>query len=541
MGRVQSPQKELVMKTKYEDMGDRPFLLVPVFDERVRNCPLDSVGALVYGYLLFLRRNKKPDRRCVCRTRIGLSLRLDKKAVDKAVRGLIEGGLVVEAAGRVQAAEPRDDSPCWFRRQARWKGEWYEGFVYDRVFLPHSSTTLSVKTNHLFWHLVRIGFPLQCMPGYHMAGGHPNEPPRYLTREYLARGLNCCPRTVSRGLERLRQLRLISIQQLSRNRFVVGIPPINESAVLWRDEWKKTSRESEVTPEVTARSLFAVPSAERLTPADETQKEVWLFARSQGIRGKLLEEIITKVVKYRVSPREWKPLLKLAAKIHAENKEKDPERFSASHCGFLFKTMLEDLIEQQAAHKEVVGEYLGRPESLPEMESRLYMANLRMTPMANRLVRRAVTEEQLPLRNGGCVPCRIGWDDVYEITKVAKKDYEMFRHRIASRIFDFGQGNVDCEWYDAWMSQEQIPEWNDSPLVRLGLRPSDFDRLRGVAEKLVKTVIDHDDVVRIRMAADMLIKSGCDEAAGNTADDLTRAITDVFHRVRAACEKKQGV
>lgn len=518
------------MKTKYQDMGDRAFLLVPVFDERVKDRPLDSVGALVYAYLLFLARNKKPERRSASRTKISLSLRLDKKAVDKAVGILIQGGLVHELGSRVEAVESGAVSCGWFRRRKKSSGRWYDGFVVDRVFLPKSSTTLSVRTNQLFWRLMRISHPVARMPGYHQAGAHPDRPPRHLSAKYLARGLGCDRRTATRSLGRLRRLKLITILQVGPKKFVVGIPPIGESAALWRDGWTRAGRKEEPV-EITAESLFLVPSPETLEPAKETQTRVGLCATAYGITGKILEEITTTVTEHRVPPSDWEPLLKLADQIHRENREKDPDRFKTRHCGRLFKSMLADLVAKRAAGEKIASENVHRYPSYDEMESRRLLDGLRVTHKANMLLRRAVSEETLPLRHGGCIPCGLMWEHVRLIATAAEGDYEKFREDIADRIFGDSDNRADCPWYVAWMNERQIPDWDHAPLEALGLGRWDFGRVQSHAEELVGTICDWKDGARARNLANLLIKYGCKEAAGASGDKVLEAMTGAFDRV----------
>ena len=521
------------METKYEVMGARPFLLVPVFDERVKDCPLDSVGALVYAYLVHLARNKKPDRRSTSRTNAAVSLRLDKKAVDRAVGLLIEAGLVLEQGTAIQAVEPGEGSRGWFRRRHDHKGPWFEGFVYDRVFLPRSSTVLSVRTNHLFWHLVRISYAVERMPGHHMVGGHPENPPKYLTAEYLANGLNCDPRTVTRGLKRLQRLKLIKSQRWGRNRFVVGIPPLRAVGVHWRDDWNRVRREVEPPPEITAESLFAVPSPERLEPAVEIQSDVGLFATAYGIRGQILEEIVTEVVKHRVSPREWKPLLKLSSEIHARNHEKDPQKYPMRHCGRFFKSMLADHIAKLEANARIASECPGIPNNDDTMRSCELLTDLGMPFKARKLLQQAVADEHLLLKDGGYIPCRLSWEDVREIAALAGKDYVKFRDGIVHRVFGNSTRASECPWYVAWVKAEPIPEWDDSALSDRGVPSWNVADVRLHAEELIIQHGDCSDEVRTRKLANLLIKYGCKEAAGPSLEEVRHAMTAVFHRVIA--------
>jgi hypothetical protein len=121
------------MKMKYEDMGDRPFLFVPVIDERSKDVPLDALTTLVYGLLLYRLGHQDPKKHSMTRTAVSRLLRLDKKAVDRAVAVLVGGGAVSEQGTRIMAIQPQGASATWFRFQSKQSdGEWRDWFIYDR-------------------------------------------------------------------------------------------------------------------------------------------------------------------------------------------------------------------------------------------------------------------------------------------------------------------------------------------------------------------------------------------------------------------------
>lgn len=512
------------MNEKYEDLGKKPFLQVPQADENSDKSPLDGVARLVYGFLIYRLGNKDARLRTSSRTLIATALRLNKPAVDRAVATLSAAGLVEEFGSHVGATEPLGESAGWFRRLRDPNGAWHESFVYDRVYLPRSSTTLSVRTNLLYWHLVRLGEPVDRMPGHLVARGH-GKP--YLTNVYLANGLGCDRRTVARGLKRLRDLRLIKIQHDGPKKFVVGVRPIGDRRVLWRDAWKPGG-DTDSFPPVTAKSLFGAPSstADPLQPAIEDQREAGLIIRGCGIRGRVAAEVVTKIVKHDLSPRRWKPLLEQAQRTHEQNHLSDPVRYPIPHCGHLFKSMLEELVLEVTAKREA--EMRNRTESLPEMESRSFLDRLRISPVARRLLQEAVEQESLPLRDGGSVPCWLNWEHVETIGKEAGADYKVFRDRIAGCIFDVSGKRPDSAWFAGWMSEEPIPVPDYAPLVTLGLDAGDQKKARSHARMLAARQHDDKDPVGLARLINDLVREGCEHAAGTTLYDAERGIEQAY-------------
>jgi hypothetical protein len=515
---MQTPSKERIMKTKYEDMGQRPFLLVPVIDERENDVPIDAIGSLVYGYLLY-RARKGED---ASRTAIATSLRLDKKATNHAV-GILLRGAAEEDRGTIRAVEPKGDAQRWFRlMKPTVQAEWYERFVYDRVYLPRSSSTLSVRTNRLFWHLVKLGQPVDRMPGCLQVGGQPSRFPQYLTTEYLSRGLGCYRRTVARGLARLRELGLITVQQNGKKRFVVGVPPVGRNAHLWRVEWKGTNEAEDPVVEVTAESLFGVPSGEALQPSVSCDAGVALYMRAIGVRGQVAADIETLIVKNEIPPREWRPLLEEADRDHSRNQEDQPGKFKAKHCGFLFESMLKDHIEKEKARCYLAGER--SPMTHSDMEADTLLSRLRMPPDGRKLLRQAVKAEHFELRDGRVVPCRLSWGKVVEVLKAAGKDFAAFKKGIAAAIF---KGKPDSDWYDAWMRAEQIPAQNDKPLESKKLDARERNLVRSRAAMIAKRKYgEQEDVARKHLVND-LIRLACWQTPGRSVTALTDALEDV--------------
>lgn len=513
------------MKMKYEDMGDRPFLLVPVIDERSKDVPLDALSTLVYGFLLYRLGHQDPEKHSMPRTEVSRLLRLDKQAVDRAVAVLVGGGAVSEQGTRIMAIQPQGASATWFRFQSKKSGKaWRDWFIYDRVYLPRSSTVISVKTNALFWHLVKLGHSVDRMPGYLKVGEHPKDHMKYLSAEYLATGLRCYRRTVARGLTRLRQLGLITMQRTGQKSFVVGIPPIGTNADLWRDSWTRTRRTEGSTAEVTAESLFGVPSREKLTPAVTYDSGASLYMRAFGIRGKVAEEIVAKIVKHQIPRGDWQPLLLEAKRVHDNNCEKEPGKY-VKHCGFLFQNKLASHLEERDARRSISG---GRePWGHGEMEASGLLPRMRLTDDAKKLLRYALKSESLDLRGGGYVPCFLNWDGVLAVLQRADKDFVAFKEGIADLIFSRTAESPACDWYDQWMAIEQIPAQDDSPMITLKLDPRAKGLIRTHATMVARCVHGEDEVVAHRNLVNNLIRLGCWQTSSKATYDLEASITDI--------------
>lgn len=513
------------MKMKYEDMGDRIFVKVPVIDERSQDVPLDALTTLVYGFLLYRLGHQDSEQHSTTRTAVSTLLRLDKKAVDRAVAVLVGGGAVSEVGARIMAIRPQSASATWFRLQSKQSGgDWREWFIYDRVYLPRYSTAISVKTNALFWHLVKLGHPVDRMPGYLKVGGHPDDHMKYLSAEYIAKGLRCYRRTVARGLTRLVQLGLITMQRTGQKSFVVGIPPIGTKADLWRDSWTRTRRTDGATAEVTAESLFGVPSRAKLTPAVTYDAGASLYMRGFGIKGKVTEEIVIKIVKHQIPPGDWQPLLSEAKRVHDNNCEKEPGKYP-THCGFLFQNKLGSYLEERDARRRISG---GRePWGHSEMEATRLLVGMRLTDNANKLLRYALKNESLNLRGGGSVPCFLNWDGVLAVLQRADKDFVAFKKGIAALIFSRTAESPACDWYDQWMAIEQIPAQDDSPMVALKLDHKAKGLIRTHATRLARCVHGEDEEVAHKHLVNNLIRLGCWQASSKMTCDLEASITDI--------------
>jgi hypothetical protein len=526
------------VKIKYEDMGNRPFLHVPVIDERPATVAVDGLDLMIYGFLLYRLGNKDPALRSVARTALSTNLRIDKKAVDRSVTILVSGGAVAESNGRVIAVEPTGTALTWFRFQKNVAGkDWRERFIYDRVYLPRAHTAISIKTNLLYWHLVKLGHAVDRMPGYLQVGGHTASPGFYLTAEYLAKGLRCDRKTISRGIARLKQLGLITVKPKGTRSFVVGIPPIGAKADLWRDSWGTTRRSDESSFEITAESLFGLHSQDPLVPADDYARGIGVYMRAFGIKGKVVEEIKTRIIKYQIPPREWESMVATASRDHKKNQEEKPGQFTAGHCGHLFSYMLDEHVKQQQAQACLAKG--SSPRTYDEMQADELLVRLRVTTKAARLLRQAVQAEYLELRNGACVPCRLNWETVATTLQAADRGFAAFKEAIAGRIFGSGPSHPDCEWYEAWMANEQIPLPDDSPMEALRLDARERTKIRTHAKKIAGEVYaNRDNEAAVAHLTNDLVRLGCWQASSPSVQAVNESISNISGEAFAPVNKR---
>lgn len=466
---------------KYKVMADRIRISVPVINHSLKGNPLDPIQVLVYGYLVFRSRRN----RAASRTAIGRSLRLDRAAVGRAVRSLAGLGLIREdAKGLVVALEPAGASRQYFRFRTKAGEEWQASFVFDQVFLPCSSRTLSVITNALFWRLYKWGVPVDSMPGYLQVGGHGDCPVEYLKKRYLVNGLGCHRTTISNALKRLVRLGLIRIVPIEGRQFAVGIPPLGKHASLWRETWQKPR--TPVT--VTAQQLFGVPSSAPVRPARPQLTDGFgADMTASHIPPRLADQIMEVVEQHEIPRDACRRMLTRAARKHSENREGNPD--AVEHCGYLLKKILGDWGQAESKRQEITAIYT--PPSSAEMKADEAMRNMRFDSDAVRLLRYAVRSESLPLDDGGAVPCALNWEMVNAVQEKTKGNFVRFKEEIARSIFTFDAGRPpQCRWYELWMAAKQIPLPDEEPLLACGVKRFDVFDIRSVVDDWVAGFVE---------------------------------------------------
>ncbi len=473
-------------RNKYSPLVDHICVSVPVIKETHDQSPLDTIQTLVFGFLVFRSR----IARRASRTEIGKFLRLDRKAVSRAIQSLERLGIIVaDNKGRWSAVEPTGNARDLFRLREKYSSneEWQSRFVYDRVYLPMSSSVLSLKTNALFWRLFKFGRPVQLMPGYLQVGGHADCPVRFLTMRYLAKSLRCHRTTISSSLDRLRQMKLITVHRIEGHRhkhaFAVGIPPINNRLDLWRRESRKV-RSSIV---VTAQQLFGVPSATTVVPMQPDRNDPESVFVASRFPTRVVQGLVAMIEEHSVGVDIWRPLLKKASVKHETNAASNPS--AADHCGFLFEKMLRDWVKADETRHAIAPSW--SPPTCDEMEATRAMEDMRLPPEGHNLLRSAVTQDSLPLADGGCVPCPLNWEQVVAIHKQAKGEWVLFKQAIIQSLFSFSSDRPpECLWYERWLAVEPIPQPDNTPMTQAGLAESDARELRFTVDEWIRTFIE---------------------------------------------------
>lgn len=302
----------------------------------------------------------------------------------------------------------------------------------------------------------------------------------------------------------------------------MGIPPIGANARFWRETWNGRTRREKPVVEVTAESLFGVPSGEALEPALALDGQAGLQLRALGIKGRVAEEIVTLIVKNEIPWRAWEGMLAEADRDHNRNREDRPGKYSVNHCGFLFKRMLVDHLERESFGCLV--DARRSPMSHSEMEADTLLVGLRMTLQGKRQLREAVKAEKFELRDGRVVPCWLNWSKVVEVLKATGKDFTAFKKGIAARIF---KGKPDSEWYDAWMALEQIPTQNDKPLEEKKMEAKDRNLVRVHAAMIAKSKYGEGEEVARKHLANDLIRLASWQTPGRSVAALKEALDDI--------------
>jgi hypothetical protein len=119
------------------------------------------------------------------------------------------------------------------------------------------------------------------------------------------------------------------------------------------------------------------------------------------------------------------------------------------------------------------------------------MDDMRLPPEGRQLVRTAVLKESLPLKDGGCVPCPLSWEQVVAVHKKTKGDWALFQQAIIQSIFSFpSDRQPSCVWYEQWLSVEPIPKPDNTPLIEAGVPESDARELRCTVDEWISTFIE---------------------------------------------------
>ena len=453
---------------KYESMKlkskeDRPFVLVPVLHEKTVATNLRSQDCLVYGYLLFLARKQNKVRLAgICE-----SLRLDRLSAKQSLQRLLQCQLVDRAAGEYTALPPLGSRV--FRLQESAAGEWHQGFIYDRVYLPCSPQTLPVRANLLFWHLVRMAEPVQGMPGHMRVGGSGN---RYYTHTYLGRAIGCDRKTSGACMARLAKLNLLRVWKCHKG-YAIGILPLEMNCHLWRESWHKKPR---VLPTITAQELFGLPSPAPLQTETTMYGKIVKVLRRFGITGKLGEEMAVLIDKEEVCPTIWRPMLEKAYADNFANLEDG--KTQNLHCGFLFRSNLEDWLEVRAENRP----FKPRITSSEEIQLSQALGTLKLGYSDHDLLQRAINSKYLVGDDDTKIPCPVTAEKVIALATAAQGKVDAFKLSIAKLLFVVDNpASAQFDWYREWMRGTDHEVEDNSWLQNAGVSEAQWSDVRSWA------------------------------------------------------------
>lgn len=514
------------MKDRYKYVDKLIFLKVPVINTKPESVPLSSIDTLVFAYLQHrLRKNGGATLSTVAK-----SLRLDRASSKRSLGLLVGLGLAVLEEKQFKATEPLQPAKEWFQTQKNANGQWFEQLVYDRVFLPRTSSTLTIRTNLLFWHLVRLGEEVRGMPDCLQVGNSGKKYPRYLTDTYLAKAIRCERKTIRSGLKRLSDLGLIQCRKRAKG-FAVAISSLKDHVGLWRDKWNKKKVVNQ--PPLSVKELFGVPSSAVSEPESSPLNGILKRLRGYGVKGKLAEELVALIMDNEIPPGEWMSRLKQASEDQKANNEAGKSK--GEHCGYLFRYMIREYVKQMELQRE--GNPVTHYQTAEEMFMKNALGGLRMTGEAKALLNIAIKKESLPFEDGRSIPCPISHQSVTQAAKDARDNWSDFKARILAQVFN---GTLEeakgCVWIEMWMTAEQeepLPQPDNSPLKALGLNIGQCDAVRD----RVRMWWGSADTAHAIRRADMIVKIAAWQSGQCKAKHSWDRVTQAVEHLREAMER----
>jgi hypothetical protein len=434
---------------KYEAVKEKVFLKVPVFHVARTAANLTSVDTLVYGYLLFLARKQgKASQTAICS-----SLRLDRQSTKRSLDRLKSHLLADERGGQWCAVEPGVGTI--FQQIPDAKGEWWDRFIYDRVYIARSSERLPLRANLLFWHLVRMADEVQGMPGYMRLGGYGN---KFYTHTYWATALGCDRKTAGASISRLENLKLINLHPYHLG-YAVGIFPLKKNAALWRDDWQDKPK---VAKALTANELFAVPSPATVKQEPSLFTAVVKRLRGYRITGDLGMEITALIIDNDITPDVWIPMLQKAQADNYANREAG--KTQNQHCGFLFRHVLQDWIQARESCLRIP------IRSADDMRLDKALGTLGLDGKDSELLSTAIYSNHLCVDGGATIPCELDTTNVAEMALAAKGDKQAFKKMIVAFLCGADEREARrVSWIRRWESDQNDPEEDNSALEAVGI------------------------------------------------------------------------
>ena len=326
---------------------------------------------------------------------------------------------------------------------------WSDHLVYDTAYLPTRkavSKGLNHTANLLYWRLVRWAVKVEGGGG--VIGPGMGGKIGWLTLTYLSNATNTNRKTVSRNLDVLRDLGLITTPKLNANNFAVGISPLDdEDRSLWRPRWQRGARKLALS------DYFGTGERKLPTPAPACRFTKWVADR--GIHGHLQKQVLGLAKSLQLGEVDFATLLKKTDDDHRANLVAGKTKHA--HCGYLLKHEL--ITKQQLNLARRTG--ISPEERNYEMEDALNVVR-RTLPVRNKcgeLLKQVVTDQYVQLANGQKSFFSLRWSDVKEAAKESKRDLDNFKERIACQVIPNGTTPEGaCPWLDQWRGLRAVPE-----------------------------------------------------------------------------------
>lgn len=436
---------------KYKPLKDAGgiFHLVPALNHNLGQHPLKYTDSLVYGFLVYCsRKNKTASVATIC-SRLGL----DRSAVSAIVERLLGMNMIAKKTGGYVAIQPPADRLQLFTLKKKKAKCWQSQFVYDRTYIPTEESKLSPLQNALFWRLVSLAVPASGNCGYLMIG--PGANVSSVCCKYLAKGLRCSRKTVSRALKELEKRNIIHVASINpkSRRLAIGILPIDTYVSLWRT---KAPKEGE--RELSFEDLFGKPSNK--TPEKEILYRPKIINKitGAGIPSGTAEEIAGLVNRFFIPTQDLTALINQAKRDHARNRKRRPEL--PDHCGRLLLSEIQR--RGEAGEWRMYTDLSSSVMYLPEINLQEYLHSLNVCSEAWRLINQLSTDQSVELNTGGRLPVSFSWDDCWRLAQSAKNDFPKFRDDLVSQLFP-GGSPPRSDWLSSWCDCDVIPQLDPWP------------------------------------------------------------------------------
>lgn len=469
---------------KYKPLKDAGcmFHLVPALNHNLEQHPLKYTDSLVYGFLVYCSRKTKTASVATICSRLGL----DRSAVSAIVERLLGLDMLAKKTGGYVAVSPPTNGVQLFTLKNEQAKCWQSQFVYDRTYIPTEESKLSPLQNAVFWRLVSLAVPASGDCGYLMIGQ--GAPVSSVCCKYLAKGLRCSRKTVSRALKELDKRNMIHVASINPNsrRFAIGILPIDTYVSLWRTKAPKKGER-----ELSFEDLFGKPSNKTPEPEILYRPKILNKITEAGIPSGTAEDIAALATRYFIPNRDLNALLIQSKRDHARNRKRRPEL--PDHCGLLLLSEIQR--RGEAGEWRMYTDLSSSVMELPEMQLQEYLNNLNVCSEASRLLYQLSQNKSIDLNTGGRLPVSFSWDECWRLAQSAKNDFPKFRDDLVSQLFP-GGSPPRSDWLRSWCECDVIPQIDPWPSDDIPL-PSKGKPFMATLQSWASNTAGFDDILAV--------------------------------------------